>query len=31
VVEKFLEDFEESREEAYRAERYRDIRRFAGF
>jgi hypothetical protein len=31
VVEKFLEDFGESGEEAYRAVGCRDIRRFAGF
>jgi hypothetical protein len=30
-VEKFLEDFGESGEEAYRAVGCRDIRRFAGF
>jgi hypothetical protein len=31
VVKKFLEDFGESGEEAYRAVGCRDIRRFAGF
>jgi hypothetical protein len=30
-VVKFLEDFGESGEEAYRAVRCRDLRRFAGF